>query len=101
MIKRVAVTGIGMIDACGNNTTMCFDNVLSNEDFAKPVSDFFTAVDHVQAVIVETNGRGHFHNLCGVMYLVELFLGHVVDVAYDVAITTAVDVGFKKGPVVD
>ncbi len=46
MIKRVAVTGIGMIDACGNNTTMCFDNVLSNEDFAKPVSDFFTAVDH-------------------------------------------------------
>ena len=34
------------------------------------------------------------------MYLVELFLGHVVDVAYDVAVTTAVDVGFKETPVV-
>ena len=45
-MRRVAVTGIGIIDACGNNTTMCFDNVLSSEDFAKPVSDFFTASDH-------------------------------------------------------
>ena len=45
-MKRVAVTGIGMIDACGNNTTMCFDNVLNDKDFAKPIADFYTLPDH-------------------------------------------------------
>ena len=45
-MRRVAVTGFGMIDACGNNPITCFENVLSNEDFAKPISDFYILPEH-------------------------------------------------------
>jgi len=41
-MKRVAVTGIGMVDTCGNHISTCFDNLLNDKDFHRPLSDFFT-----------------------------------------------------------
>tara|TARA_B100000902_G_scaffold129323_1_gene128485 strand:+ start:1265 stop:2407 length:1143 start_codon:yes stop_codon:yes gene_type:complete len=38
-MKRVAVTGIGMIDALGNNPVQCFDNLLNNKSYDKPFED--------------------------------------------------------------
>ena len=41
-MKRVAVTGFGMIDACGNNPITCFENVISDRDFSVSPKDIFT-----------------------------------------------------------
>lgn len=43
-MKRVAVTGIGMIDACGNNPSRCFENVINDQDYSKDISTFFEPV---------------------------------------------------------
>lgn len=47
-MRRVAVTGIGMIDACGNNPTTCFENVVNDKDFSISPYDVFTP-DHDEA----------------------------------------------------
>lgn len=42
-MKRVAVTGMGIIDACGNNPSRCFENVVNDIDYAQDVKDFFVS----------------------------------------------------------
>ena len=42
-MKRVAVTGMGIIDACGNNPSQCFENVVNDIDYARDVKDYFTS----------------------------------------------------------
>ena len=38
-MNRIAVTGIGMIDALGNNPVQCFDNLLNDKTYDRHFDD--------------------------------------------------------------